>query len=82
MAIRNAAIHAARSLIARRFFRKRNHKFLVIADAVSRWPVFTVAAIDFDKSSDLAHITLPQPPSGGSRSRPSIHAMRGDILSA
>ena len=55
MAIGNAAIHAARRLVARRFFRQRQHEFAIMANAVGSLRIAPVRAIDLQKPRNLAH---------------------------
>ena len=63
VAVRNAAIHATCGLILCRFFRQRDHKFLVVTNAIRGRRITTVATIDFEKSGYLTHrITPPQQP--------------------
>ena len=58
MAIGNAAVHAARRLIARRLLAQRQNEFAVMANAVRGRRVPPVGAIDFKKPRDLAHNVL------------------------
>ena len=58
VAIGNAAIHAARRLIARSLLRKRNDEFIVMAHAISGWSVFPFLPVDFKKARNLAHYAL------------------------
>ena len=60
VAIRNAAIHAARRLILGRFLGKRDHELLVMTDPVGRRRIAPVAPVDFEESRYLAHIA-PNP---------------------
>ena len=56
--IRNAAVHAARRLVARRLLRQRDHEFLEMADAVGGRRVAPILPVDLEKARDLAHSTL------------------------
>src|SRR6201999_1352059 len=59
VAIGNAAIHAARGLVARLFLRKRNDEFVVVLHALGDRRVLAVVALDFQKTRDLAHSNSP-----------------------
>ena len=61
VAIGNAAIHAARRLIARRLLRQRQNEFPVMANAVGRGRIAPVRAVDFEKTCHLAHSVVPSP---------------------
>ena len=60
VAIGNAAIHAARRLIARRLLAQRQHEFAIMADAVGGRRIAPVRAVDFQKSRHLAHRAIPR----------------------
>ena len=68
VAIGDAAIHAARRLIARRFLAQRNHEFAIMANPVGGGRVAPIRAIDFQKACHLAH-TLPSPLTHRGRAR-------------
>ena len=53
--IGNAAVHAARGLIARRLFAERQDEFAIVADAVGRGRVAPIRPIDFHEAGHLAH---------------------------
>jgi hypothetical protein len=55
MAIGNAAIHAARGLVARLFLRERNDEFVEMLHALGDRRVLAVVPLDFQKTCDLAH---------------------------
>ncbi len=58
VAIGNAAIHAARRLVARAFVRQRNDEFIVVAHPVGGRRVFPLLPVDFEKSCNLPHYAL------------------------
>src|SRR5690606_29040685 len=53
--IGNAAVHAARRLVAVGLFRQRNDELAVVTDAVGGGRVAPVATVDFEEAGDLAH---------------------------
>ena len=55
MAIRNAAIHAARGLIAGVLLAQRNDEFAIALDALGHRLVLAFAPVDFEKTCNLAH---------------------------
>ncbi len=55
VAIGNAAIHAARRLVARRFLAQRQDEFAIVANAVGGGRVAPIHAVDFQKTRHLAH---------------------------
>ena len=59
--IGDAAIHAARRLIARRLLAQGQHEFAIMADSVGGRRIAPVRAIDLQKSRDLAHPVTPEP---------------------
>jgi hypothetical protein len=59
VAIGDAAIHAARRLIARGFLGKRDDELAVMANAIGGRRVAPVAPIDFEKARYLTHSTIP-----------------------
>ena len=48
--VRNAAVHAARRLVARRLFRQRNDELAPMADAIAGRRVAPVLTVDFEKA--------------------------------
>ena len=56
MAIRHAAIHAARGLLAQLLLGQRQHEFVPMLDALRDRLVVAVLALDFEKAGDLAHL--------------------------
>ena len=56
MAVGNAAIHAARRLVARAFLAERNEEFAVVANAIRRRQILAVAAVDLEETRYLTHI--------------------------
>ena len=56
--VRNAAIHAARRLVARRLLAERDHELAVMPDAIGRRRVLAVAPVDLEKARHLAHSRL------------------------
>ena len=73
MAVRNAAIHAARRLVARAFLAERDEEFAVVANAIGRRQILAVAPVDFQETRYLTHISsLPFP----KRSVPLAHSIR------
>src|ERR1700733_310891 len=59
--IGDAAIHAARRLIARRLLAQRQHKLAIVADSVRGRRITPVRAIDLQKPRDLAHLGTLEP---------------------
>ena len=55
MAIRHAAIHAPRRLVADIFFRKRQHEFVPMLYAFRDRLIVAILALDFQKPGDLTH---------------------------
>ena len=55
VAIGNAAIHAARRLAFRGAVTQRDHKFIIVANTISRWRIFAILAVDFEKACDFTH---------------------------
>src|SRR5690554_4744257 len=55
VAIGDAAIHAAGRLVAGRLVAQRDDEFAAVPDAVGGRLVAAVAALDFEKTCDLAH---------------------------
>ncbi len=55
MAIGNAAIHAARGLVAGVFLRQRNDEFVEVLQTLGDGRVFALVPFDFQKTCDLAH---------------------------
>ena len=53
--IGDAAVHAARGLVARRLLAERQDEFAIVADAVGRGRVAPVRPIDFQEAGHLAH---------------------------
>src|SRR4029079_9609633 len=68
VAERNAAIHAARGLVARRLFAERDQRLAIRAHTVGCWRIFAVAAVDLEKAGYLTH--------GASRGRQTIPTRR------
>ena len=60
--IGDAAIHAARRLIARRLLAQRQHELAIVADSVGGRRITPVRAIDLQESRDLAHLVTLEPP--------------------
>src|SRR5829696_1895823 len=58
LAIGNAAIHAARRLIASAFIGKRYDEFIIVAHPVGGWRVFPLLPVDFKKARNLPHYAL------------------------
>src|SRR6476620_4376411 len=58
VAIGDAAIHAARGLVARVLFGQRYDEFLVVLHTLGDRRVLAVVPLDLEKTSDLAHLTL------------------------
>ena len=56
--IRDAAIHAARRLVARRLLAERDHELAVMPDAIGRRRILPVAPVDLEKARHLAHSRL------------------------
>src|SRR5262249_61162204 len=56
--IRDAAVHAARGLIARRLLRQRNHELAEMTNPIGGRPVAPVPPIDLEKAGDFAHPLL------------------------
>jgi hypothetical protein len=56
VAIGNAAIHAARGLVARFLLRQGNDEFLEMLHALGHGCVFAVVPFDFQKTGYLAHL--------------------------
>ncbi len=54
--IRNAAIHAARGLLARFLFRQRQDEFAIIPDPLLDRRVIAILAFEFEKAGDLTHV--------------------------
>ena len=59
--IGDAAIHAARRLIARRLLAQRQHELAIVADSVGGRRITPVRAIDLQKPRDLAHLATLEP---------------------
>jgi hypothetical protein len=55
VAIGNAAIHAARGLVARLFLGEGNDEFAIAFDALGGRRVFAIVTLDLEKTCDLAH---------------------------
>ena len=55
VAIRNAAIHAARRLLAQLVLRQRQDELAIVLDALRDRLVVAVLALDLEKAGDLAH---------------------------
>src|SRR5947209_19970503 len=55
VAIGNAAIHAARGLVARGFLAERDDELAVMANAIGGRRIAPVAAIDFEEARYLTH---------------------------
>jgi hypothetical protein len=55
VAIRNAAIHAARGLVARFLLRQRNDEFVEVFYALGDRRVLAIVPLDFQKTCNLAH---------------------------
>ena len=53
--IGNAAVHAARGLVLRRFFRQRNDEFVVVAHAIGGGLVLAILPINLEEAGHLAH---------------------------
>ncbi len=53
--IRDAAIHAARGLVARFLLGKRQDEFAIILDPLLDRSVIAILAFDFEKAGDLTH---------------------------
>ena len=58
VAIGNAAIHAARRLVARALVGQRNDEFIVVAHPVGGGRVFPLLPINFQKARNLPHYAL------------------------
>src|SRR5947209_1186853 len=58
VAIGNAAIHAARRLVARGFLGKRDDELAVMANAIGGRRIAPVAPIDFEEARYLTHTVL------------------------
>ncbi len=58
VAIGDAAIHAARGLVARVLLGQRNDEFLVVLHTLGDRRVLAVVPLDLEETSDLAHLTL------------------------
>src|SRR3984957_19489272 len=58
VAIGNAAIHAARGLVARFLLRQRDDEFLKILQPFGDRRIFAVVPFDFQKTGYLAHLNL------------------------
>src|SRR5262245_2009217 len=58
MAIGDAAIHAARSLVARVLLAQGNDEFFVVLDALGDRRVLAFVPTDLEETSDLAHLAL------------------------
>ena len=87
--IGDAAIHAARRLIAQLVRRGRDHELLVIAQPFGRIEIITIAPLDFEKAGFLAHscyaqtcLIIPPPPSRPRGVLPRAPAARGDSRAA
>src|ERR1700678_1695775 len=59
--IGDAAIHAARRLIARCLLAQRQNELAVMADSVGSRRVTPVRAINLQESCDLTHLVAPKP---------------------
>jgi hypothetical protein len=55
VAIRNAAIHAARGLVARVLLAQRNDEFLEVLQPLGDRLVLAVVPLDLEETCDLAH---------------------------
>ena len=55
MAIRHAAIHAARRLVPDILFRQRQHEFVPMLYALRDRLVVAILTLDFEKPGDLTH---------------------------
>ena len=53
--VRDAAIHAARRLLAQFRLRQRDDKFMIVPDALLYRRVMAVRALELEKTGDLAH---------------------------
>src|SRR5262249_38089997 len=53
--VRDAAVHAARRLVARRLLRQRLVEFAPMTDAIAGRLIAPVLPIDFEKTRDLTH---------------------------
>src|ERR1700710_2821046 len=57
VAIRDAAVHAARGLVAGVFLAQGNDEFAIVLQAVADRRILAVMPVDFQKTCDLAHRT-------------------------
>ncbi len=57
VAIGNAAIHAARGLVARFFLGQGNDEFVEVLHALGDRRILAVVPLDFQKTCDLAHLS-------------------------
>src|SRR5262249_42867769 len=55
--IRDAAVHAARRLVARLLLRQRNHELAPVAHALLDRRIVAVVALELEEAGDLAHLT-------------------------
>jgi hypothetical protein len=55
VAIGNAAIHAARGLVAGVFLAQGNDEFAIVLHALGDRRVLAVVSVDLEKTCDLAH---------------------------
>src|SRR5690606_11030105 len=58
VAIGDAAIHAARRLVARAVLRQRDDEFAIVANAVGSRPVAPFLPVDLQETCDLSHMLL------------------------
>src|SRR5947207_8653164 len=80
--IRDAAVHAARRLVARRLFRERDHELAEMPDAVGRRRVAAVLTLDLEKAGDLAQRYAPELRAGQRRASPLPAGKRGETAVA
>src|SRR5262249_44772904 len=59
--IRDAAVHAARRLVARLLLGERQHELLPVAHALLDRRIVAVDAIELEESGDLTHLTSSYP---------------------
>ena len=56
VAIRHAAVHAARGLVAQLLLRQRQRKFMPVPDTLRDRFVFAIMPLEFEKAGNLAHV--------------------------